>query len=172
MNYAVIALVASAIATSTAFASGPFGQNSCINVGSNSVVNFGSIGNYVGGDVTGSGNTFQLGHQITCAPLTSTFQANAAIQKSFQAGIPFSIGLHGQGRGQGYGHGQGHGSPSDGANSLQANLSAVQFACGIDDTTNALFQSNLFTNQFNAQACQGSIDDLINLPVWLGPISH
>lgn len=152
MKLSLCLLAASVVSATNAFA-----QDTCINLGNNSVINFGSIGNYVGGDM-GSGNTLQLGHNVTCSPIQSSLQANAAIQQSFQAGIPFSIGLLAVT------------APSNGNSASQGNISNLQFACGVDDTANALMQTNVFTNQFTAQACQGSISDLVNLPVWLGPI--
>jgi hypothetical protein len=152
MKLTLCVLAASACTFTSALA-----QNTCINLANNSVVNFGSIGNYVGGNI-GSGNTLQLGHNVTCSPIQNSLQANAAIQKSYQSGIPFSIGLLAI-------------TDTDNGNAAaQGNLANLQFACGVDDTANTLIQSNFFTNQFNAQACQGSVSDLVNLPVWLGPI--
>jgi|GEM_PF-4782357 len=131
--------------------------DSCINVASNQVINFGQYGNFIN-DTTGDVNA-QIGGNVMCAQIQGITQVNGAIQQAFQQGIPFSVGLF-SAAGQSNGNGLGG----------QANLANITTACGTGGSNVFGFMSgyNGFVNQFNAQAtCGGDFDTLVNLPVFL-----
>jgi hypothetical protein len=144
--------------SSTLLANPPAAGDSCFNVGSNQVINAGTVGSATGSfngqltDLFGSSD-------VTCADITGVGQVNATLQASFAAGIPVSVGVgHHAGGDAGIGAGNG---------SYQGNYSEISKFCAGSTVFNSYYSHIGYTKQLNIQnACSGNTENLYQIPFY------